>query len=90
MSDLDQELKRARILKAKARPCKDCSIEYPYYVMDFDHRLGSVKRFSLSDGQRHSFKEIETELNKCDVVCSNCHRARTHQRQLDSKVALNP
>ena len=24
----------------KDRPCADCGIKYPYYVMDLDHRVG--------------------------------------------------
>lgn len=89
---------------AKAQPCFDCGVRYPYYVMDFDHRPGEEKKFLLSHSSQsqvvnlgqektivrkrnflgsNSFgrEAIEAEIAKCDVVCSNCHRERTHQRR---------
>jgi hypothetical protein len=60
----------------------DCGIKYPYYVMDLDHTPGFEKRFNLSNaGSRHyAIKTIQEEIDKCDVVCSNCHRERTFSR----------
>lgn len=74
----------------------DCNQSFPPYVMDFDHVRGekeflisqvSDKRRLLGDlrdikgsasvSQERLLKEIE----KCDLVCSNCHRIRTHNRK---------
>ena len=71
---------RHLIRAAKARPCTDCGIEYPYYVMDFDHRGG--KSFNIATaGYKIGRKKLLAEIAKCDVVCSNCHRERTHARK---------
>jgi hypothetical protein len=62
-------------------PCMDCKIQYPYYVMDFDHRPGEIKIACV--GRIEKFKTIDKltqEITKCDLVCSNCHRIRTHDR----------
>lgn len=50
--------------------------------MDFDH-LGD-KRFLISSAARRgiSFDKIKQEIAKCEVVCANCHRNRTHMRML--------
>jgi hypothetical protein len=74
---------RAIIRSAKSQPCVDCGVEYPYYVMDFDHREGATKSFILSDVPRATSKTLLREIEKCDVVCANCHRERTHQRALE-------
>lgn len=67
------------IRQAKNKPCVDCGIQYPYYVMDFDH-LGD-KKFNLSGGARTgSLEKVTLEIAKCDVVCANCHRERTFGR----------
>lgn len=73
---------RELIRQAKSRPCADCGIQYPYYVMDFDHRDGKNKTFTISEVARITNKSLWREIEKCDVVCSNCHRERTHRRLL--------
>lgn len=72
-------------LKSNA-PCTDCKKLYPYYVMDFDHlnghtKLGLVSAFAKS-GRIGALKK---ELSKCELVCANCHRQRTHSRIQDIK-----
>jgi len=36
---------------AKSRPCADCGISYPFYVMTFDHVRGE-KKFTIGSGTR--------------------------------------
>ena len=76
--------RRAFLRQMKSRPCADCGIQYPYYVMDFDHREGLQKNFSLSRVEGVTLRTIQREIEKCDVVCANCHRERTHQRRIGS------
>lgn len=66
----------------KDKPCMDCGVKYPYYVMDFDHRDPKTKKFNLSLVGQRSMKSVLEEIAKCDLVCSNCHRARTHRKRL--------
>jgi hypothetical protein len=75
---------RELMRQAKSRPCADCGVQYPYYVMDFDHRDGATKSFMLSDITRASSKSLWREIEKCDVVCANCHRERTQRRRAGS------
>lgn len=67
-------------------PCADCKKNFPYYVMDFDHLDGYIKdgmvSFFTKTGRIESMKK---EINKCEVVCSNCHRIRTYSRLQISK-----
>jgi hypothetical protein len=62
-------------------PCADCKIQYPYYVMDFDHVRGKKQKNVMELVPTLSKKKIDEEIAKCEVVCSNCHRARTHMRK---------
>lgn len=73
---------RDLIRQMKSRPCADCGVQYPYYVMDFDHRDSHEKLFELNSVARKTLLGILREIAKCDVVCSNCHRERTHRRRL--------
>lgn len=64
-------------------PCIDCGINYPYYVMDFDHRPEDGKDFNIASfSKHHTFEDVRKEVNKCDIVCANCHRGRTWSRLL--------
>jgi hypothetical protein len=68
---------------AKTKPCADCGRSYPYYVMDFDHRDGEKKAGGIPQliaAGLVSQKGLLDEIAKCDIVCANCHRERTHRR----------
>lgn len=85
----ERRLRIARwIRELKSAPCTDCQIKYPYYVMQFDHARGQ-KEFGLHQASRvgMSRAKVEAELAKCDIVCANCHAARTWQRQEGARLA---
>lgn len=73
------ELVRAFVRELKNKPCADCGVSYPHYVMDFDHRDASEKSFDMAKGTwgGAGIERLRLEAAKCDVVCSNCHRFRT-------------
>lgn len=70
------------ISEIKKSPCVDCNKKYPPYVMDFDHLDPNTKVISVSGAimKGWSLNKVLEEVKKCDLVCSNCHRERTHQR----------
>ncbi|QWT29991.1 HNH endonuclease [Streptomyces phage TunaTartare] len=68
-----------KIRAEKEKPCADCGVSYPYYVMDFDHLEN--KEFNISEFKsRYGWTRLKKEIDKCDVVCANCHRIRTFER----------
>lgn len=72
------DFKRKIVTDFKSKPCIDCKKSYPYYVMDLDHKNGK-KLFNIGANLKSIKLEILLkELEKCEVVCSNCHRIRTH------------
>jgi hypothetical protein len=76
-----KEQLRAIAQEKKARPCADCGGVFPYYVMDFDHREGVEKVDHVSRMIKlMSIPRLLEEIEKCDVVCANCHRIRTFNR----------
>lgn len=75
------------IRDAKAKPCSDCGGEFHYAAMDFDHvrgeKAGEVAEFQRSGNLPRLIAEIE----KCDLVCANCHRVRTWDRRRQAKAS---
>ena len=57
-------------------PCVDCG-ESNLVVLDFDHLRD--KRWSITYMVSAGFlwSTIETEIARCQVLCSNCHRIKT-------------
>ncbi len=69
------------IQQLKSGPYLDCGKTYPSICMDFDHVRG-VKNFTISRrGDDCTLPMLLKELEKCDLVCSNCHRIRTQSRR---------
>ena len=69
------------VIALKQKPCMDCGVQYPPYVMDFDHRDKRTKAAGINQMiNLHSYSKdkILAEINKCDLVCANCHRIRTY------------
>ena len=61
----------------ESKPCLDCNVKYPYYVMDFDHQRDKIKAISKMVSSSCSLETIKKEIEKCEIICSNCHRIRT-------------
>jgi hypothetical protein len=52
-----------------------CGESHPA-TLDFHHRDPNEKDFLLSSAARNGWgkERILREIEKCDVICSNCHR----------------
>ena len=72
-----------KIIKYKEEtPCMDCNQKYPSYVMDFDHRDPNSKIDNVASLIHvGATNKIFEEIKKCDLVCANCHRIRTHSNK---------
>ena len=71
--------------KYEGIPCMDCMGIFVWRVMDFDHRPEELKSFNVASRNRliatpERIAEIQKEIDKCDLVCANCHRMRTMNR----------
>ena len=64
-----------------AQGCADCGYKKDAYALQFDHVRGDKKK-NVSDLIRsdYAWSTILEEINKCEVVCANCHAIRTKVR----------
>lgn len=78
----NREKRREMIKEIKeSSACMDCGVSYPYWVMDFDHREDETKVATVQKLLKSGpIASVLTEIEKCDLVCSNCHRTRTYLR----------
>jgi len=61
--------------------CADCG-EYDPLVLTFDHVRGTKKmNVSQMINQGYSIEVLQEEINKCEIVCNNCHLRREKKRR---------
>ena len=83
---------RAEVIQFKEdNPCADCRVFFPYVAMSFDHppgadKAGDVSKMAKGNGHLSGRARLLAEIEKCDLVCLNCHALRTHERWLLSKA----
>jgi hypothetical protein len=52
------------------------------FVFDYDHRDPEIKTKSIGEVlHQWSVDQLLFEMDKCDLVCANCHRVRTNAQQ---------
>ena len=66
--------------------CKDCGGGFIRDVYDFHHRNTKDKAFTLSQRFARSWEVLKPELDKCDLLCANCHRIRHHEQREHEKT----
>jgi hypothetical protein len=71
---------RRKKLKVMAREykggkCMICGYDKCADALDFHHRDSEQKDFGLSaKGITRSWEKIKQEIDKCILICANCHR----------------
>ncbi len=80
-----REERKKLVNQFKRFPCMDCGFMFPPVCMDFDHRPGETKVAGVSKLciKASAFDSILDEIDKCDLICSCCHRIRTYKRMLE-------
>lgn len=81
LASLQAARKRQMIEFCGGNKCVDCHGIFPHYVYDFHHLDPTQKDFKLSIAYRREWEIVKKELEKCVLLCANCHRIR--HRSLD-------
>jgi hypothetical protein len=58
------------------RGCADCGYRDDPAKLHFDHRPGTIKLYNISRMACHAPAKLEAEIDKTDVRCIWCHKAR--------------
>lgn len=61
--------------------CKNCP-ENHTATLDFHHRDSTKKVLEISKAARDGWgiAKLRREIEKCDILCSNCHRKLHHNK----------
>ena len=72
-----------------SHPCVDCFESDPI-VLEFHHINPEKKSFTIGNAIQspRSIETIQKEIDKCEVLCANCHKRRTAKEQEWFKYAV--
>lgn len=75
--------RKAKCVAYKGGKCLKCGYNKCHRAMGFHHRDPKTKSFGISEGITNSWEILKKELDKCDLLCSNCHM------ELEEALACN-
>ncbi len=66
---------RQKALAHKGSKCELCGYDRWLEALEFHHPDGEAKEFGVSSrGYTRSWERVKAELDKCVLLCANCHR----------------
>lgn len=83
----DLQIQMLEYLQDKS--CEQCG-ENDLRVLDFDHLDPTLKSFSVARGltNGYSWGRILAEINKCRILCANCHHKHTTTQNGSYKLPI--
>ncbi len=69
---------KQKCIDYKGGKCEKCGYCKCKSALEFHHREPGEKDFDISRTRTNFREETQKELDKCDLLCSNCHR-ETHE-----------
>ena len=67
---------KQKAVEYKGGVCEDCGYSKCIAALDFHHLDPSQKDFSIGGTNYHKLEALKPELDKCVLLCANCHRER--------------
>ena len=74
VSKLRTQKNKEKAVSLLGGKCSKCNYDKCVAALDFHHIDPTTKDDSLKNLMRGSWKKIKTELEKCILLCANCHR----------------
>ena len=77
---------KIRAIKYKGDECQECGYSKCHAAMEFHHLNPDEKDFEWSKLRKRSWEGIKHELDKCVLLCSNCHREAHFDKRVYNRV----
>ena len=66
--------KKEQAIEYLGGKCWKCEKTFERECYDFHHLVPATKKYDWNKMQRREWSIIQKELDKCILLCSNCHR----------------
>ena len=68
--------KKAILIQERGGKCEECGFKGHPAIFDFHHRDPTQKDYGISEFRCHPLSKLRKEVEKCDLLCANCHRLK--------------
>ena len=76
-----RQRRKQKCIEYKGGKCQTCGYNNCAAALQFHHRDPNEKDFGLSHkGMPYSWEKTKKELDKCDLLCANCHFELHHPK----------
>ena len=76
---------KEQLVEYKGGKCEICGYNKCLNALDFHHRNPEEKEYALNTANYNkSFEKLKKEVDKCILVCANCHR-EIHEEERDKE-----
>lgn len=77
---------KKKAVQYKGGKCELCGYDKCLAALDFHHKNPEEKEFGIATkGMTRSWEKLKKELDKCIMLCSNCHR-ELHSREENMNI----
>ncbi len=77
---------KLRAIAYKGGKCQICGYEKCPAALEFHHRDPNEKDYDWNKMRRRAWDDIIKELDKCDMLCANCHRERHYDPSIAQRA----
>lgn len=83
LSQIRRMAMKQKIIEYKGGKCEHCGYDKHPAAMQFHHLDPAQKKFDISRSHGWSWDKLQPELDKCIMLCANCHFIEHALRYLD-------
>lgn len=80
--------RKSMFIERAGGTCRDCGRVFDFRIYEFHHIDPKSKTGGII-GRNHSLSSEETEIEKCVLLCRNCHRTRHYSNEVNG-VGFGP
>lgn len=76
---------KEKLVEYKGGKCEICGYDKCIAALDFHHLNPNEKDYSICNGDYKSFEKVKKEVDKCILVCANCHREIHYKESIEKE-----
>lgn len=82
-----RKAQKLRAVAFKGGACAVCGYNRCVAALEFHHRDPEQKAFSIAPRHGYKWEALQAELEKCDLLCANCHREAEDKAASERRAA---